>query len=264
MTDLFYSPRLTFARAQYHIADFNKVVTSFVEGRPWTPFIDKDSEPGKHIYKVKFTRDLPEELPCILFDAVNNLRSSLDQAGYAAAIASGKTNPKSTNFPFADDLAGLNNNIDGRGVCKDLPPEIIALFRGFNPYERGDATLWALNKLCNTKKHNALVPGRLSNVAAVVTHDQWSDLAFVVASQGRIGRPVAWDAEKAEMTLMVAAPETQTQITGHFAFHITLGSIDVLARQDARQVLIAMSTVVRNILLRTEGECRRLGFKVGD
>jgi hypothetical protein len=146
------------ARAQHHINVFNAAVQQFADSNPWTHVIEKDFMPGQDLHKLRFTKDLPAILPCILLDAVNNLRSALDQAGYAAALANGKTNPKATNFPFADDFAGLDNNIDRRGVCRDLPAEIVTLFRGCNPHKGGNysATLWGLNKLCNTKKHCAL------------------------------------------------------------------------------------------------------------
>ena len=42
MSDVFHSARLTFDRAQYHIRDFNSVIRSFIDNRPWTEFIDKD------------------------------------------------------------------------------------------------------------------------------------------------------------------------------------------------------------------------------
>jgi hypothetical protein len=87
MAELFDSARLTFIRAQHHISDFNTVVSDFVNNKPWTYFIDKKSQPGEHIHKIRFTQPLPDILPCILFDIVNNLRAVLDQAGYASARA---------------------------------------------------------------------------------------------------------------------------------------------------------------------------------
>jgi hypothetical protein len=51
-----------------------------------------------------------------------------------------------------------------------LPPEIITLFRGIEPYEGGDGRfLWAINKLCNTKKHCALVPIRITGATGKFT-----------------------------------------------------------------------------------------------
>ena len=131
MGNPFDSARLTFGWAQHHIDVFKGIVEGIVNSKAWTQVIDDKSKPGKHIHKIKFVGELPETLPCILFDAANNLRAVLDQAGYAS---------------------------DNRGACEDLPPEITALFRGLKPYNGGNDTLWALHNLCNTKKHCALVP----------------------------------------------------------------------------------------------------------
>jgi hypothetical protein len=53
---------------------------------------------------------------------------------------------------------------------RSLPPEIITHFRGVDPYEGGDGQfLWAINKLCNTKKHCALLPIRINGATAKFT-----------------------------------------------------------------------------------------------
>ena len=91
---------------------------------------------------------------------MNNLRATLDQIGYSAAIARGKINPKSkTNFPFGDDAAGVENVFSKNQAKLSLPPQIMDLFRSVEPYKGGSGQLlWAINKLCNTKKHSTLVP----------------------------------------------------------------------------------------------------------
>jgi hypothetical protein len=89
----------------------------------------------------------------------NNLRASLDQIGYSAATASGKTDPSGTNFPFGEDAAGIENVFKKNRAHLTLPPEIMDLFRSIEPYKGGSGQLlWAVNKLCNTKKHCNLVP----------------------------------------------------------------------------------------------------------
>lgn len=85
MDDLFHSPRLTLARAHHHINEFNETINRFIAEKPWASFVDKDSEVGRDLHKVKLRQQLPEFLPCILFDAT--LRAVLDQVGYASAVA---------------------------------------------------------------------------------------------------------------------------------------------------------------------------------
>jgi hypothetical protein len=78
-------------------------------------------------------------------EIIEALRSALDQAGAACAVLTGKTNPKKSYFPFADSGPELTKVIKGR--CKDLPGEIISLFRSFQPYQGGNDPLWAMNKI---------------------------------------------------------------------------------------------------------------------
>ena len=259
MTDLFYSPRLTFARAQHHIKDFNRVVGDFVHRDTWAHVVDKDSQPGKEIHKIEFLRPTPDTLPCILFDAVNNLRAVLDQAGYAAAVAAGSPSLKAVKFPFGPTETDFRNNL--AGGCKDLPPEIRALFERQNAYEGGNNALWAINEMANAKKHFALIRARIGNVSAAVSHDAGPPPGMAGEFK-KISPAVGWDAEKNEMILIIA--DADADVRGHFAFTVVIDSIKVLARKDARHALYEMSSIVQGILLATEAECRRLGFKISD
>jgi hypothetical protein len=259
MADVFYSPRLTLVRANYHIQNFKALVHSFADGQPWTYIVDRQSQPGKIIHKIKFTQPLPEMLPCILFDAVNNLRAVLDQSGYAAATAAGRANPKKTNFPFGDDPAQLENNIVGRKVCEHLPPEIVSLFRGFEPYERGKGTsLWVLNKLCNSKKHSSLVPLKIGNAIAVFQGDVSGEDWTTSADDTGIG----WNDAEREMTMMIAKAGTNANIRGNLSFQIAIEGVDAVRGQAASAALNNMRDVVERVLSATEAECRRLALKI--
>ena len=251
MGHLFDSARLTFERAQHHIKDFDTAFNAFLADDPWTLLIDRQTEPGRSIFKVYFTRTLPETFPCIVFDAANNLRAVLDQAGYAAALASGKSAPKRTKFPFGNDLAGLNNDIDGYKNCADIPPEVVTLFRNFKPYLGGNDTLWALNKLCNTKKHCALIGLAMNGFTTEI-------ITFADSSTIITNATPTWDPKKFELTLFSVASEIEADIRGNFAFQIAFDGIEALAGQSAISVLNAMSSVVERILVAAEWECRRL------
>jgi hypothetical protein len=68
-----------------------------------TPFTkveqDFDACSTTFVDKVVLVKPLPEEISDVAFDAVNNLRASLDQAGYAVSVAAGGKG-KDTYFPF--------------------------------------------------------------------------------------------------------------------------------------------------------------------
>jgi hypothetical protein len=260
MTDLFYSPRLTLVRAQHHIDDFNTTVRSFSDNQPWTSFIDNESKPGKDIHKIKFTQQLPDDLPCILFDVANNLRAVLDQAGYASALAAKSPLLKATKFPFGPTEEKWRNNL--AGGCKDLPTEIRAIFEGFNAYKGGNDTLWALNEIANTKKHCALVPLRIARGVARF-NAAIPDDAEIGSRVDETGAVRGWDPDKYEMTLLTVPSGLDPHISGHFAFSVAIESIETLAGKQAIGVVEAMRDEVQSVLVATERECRRL-FKLSE
>jgi hypothetical protein len=189
---------LTLRRAQHHIRDFKATFDKFIAEKPWTRFVDKDSDPGKDLLKIKFTQNMPEMLPCILFDAANNLRAVLDQCGYASAVASKSPSLKAIKFPFGPTEQDFRNNL--AGGCKDLLPEIRAIFGNFNAYKGGNDTLWAINEIANANKHLALTPLVANPSATFRGRITIRKLAAKVANPGGVG--IGWDPGKNEITLM--------------------------------------------------------------
>ena len=253
MRDLFASPRLTILRAQHHIYDLNAKINEFVNNQPWSHAIEKDVDRIHDLHKIKFDRRLSADLPNILFDASNNLRSVLDQAGYAAAVGSGNTRLKATKFPFGATEEKWRNNL--AGGCKDLPAEIQTFFASFQSYKGGNDLLWALNELCNTSKHMSLVP-----IGVVRGPMAW----------GRIKHgwrepdlpEIIWNPEKYEITFDRTRPGDILQFDHKKSFTVSVAieSIEAIANQPAIGVLNQMMHIVDSILAGTEAECRRLQF----
>jgi hypothetical protein len=260
MPNVFDSARLTLRRAKFHIDNFNSVIRDFIDRQPWAYVVDRDSKLGEEIHKVVFTSELPEFLPCILFDAASNLRAVLDQAGYAAAVASGKLKPKKCKFPFGDSCAAITLH-GGKpdSNYQDLPKEIFDFFMTFQPYKGGNDRLWAMNKLCNTKKHCKLTTIGLSNAFAnfIASVPDGTKIGRSVDEQGKIR---GWDSERREMTLVTVPTGIDPHILGNFTFDIELGEFEPFAGQHATSVINTMSAVTERILAGTEAECRRLGF----
>jgi hypothetical protein len=256
MPDRFHSPRLTFKRAKHHIRDFERIVTEFKDGQPWTYAIDKESNPVEHIHKIKFQREVPVELSCILFDATNNLRAVLDQCGYAASTAAGRPT-KHIAFPFSNCQANFANRVTGG--CKDLPPEIRDIFEGFKGYLGGDNTLWAINEIANAKKHLALIPLEIGAARATVYLEVQHSMGTTRISNFQ-NDALGWDAAKNEMIVAFTPPVHSIEMRGHFTFDIAIDGIEVLRGQPAVSALNAMSDIVHRVLMATEAECRRLGF----
>jgi hypothetical protein len=149
-------PRRKLSRAKEHVADLDSKVTEFFERPDIYEFVvDPDPQEPKHvIHKMRFKEPLPESFTAITADAVNNLRSALDAACYAIAVAAGATKPRHAAFPFAGSFADFENGMKGR--CKDIPLDLHALFRAYQPYKGGNDALWALNDICVRDKHTLL------------------------------------------------------------------------------------------------------------
>jgi len=239
-------------RAKQQIADLREKINTFSDGRTWTHLVEKDVDGVTDIHKVRFPPNPSREWTHIVFEAVNNLRSALDQIAFNVAILVGKPNAKAAKFPFGPTEADMLNNL--AGGCKDLPPEIRAVFRGFDPYKGGNNVLWALNELVNTNKHKLLIP-----VAMTSTRIQIPDAMNANAFASNVG---TYDASKNEMTLLKVAVGGQhlkynMEITPTIAIDHTE---DIIRGQHPITLLDAMANEIERVGMATEAECRRLGL----
>lgn len=179
----------------------------------------------------------------------NNLRASLDQIGYSAATASGKTDPSGTNFPFGEDAAGIENVFKKNRAHLTLPAEIMDLFRSIEPYKGGSGQLlWAVNKLCNTKKHCNLVPTMVTGAL----------FAALPARSGLGGSN--WMPNEHELILMVVPPEDDPHLSGSFSFTVLVDLVDLIRDKPIVVVLEGAAATVADLLISAEAICQRLGF----
>jgi hypothetical protein len=212
---------------------------------------EPDSDGTAQLFKFKFRVPFPISWTHSAIEALEAMRSVLDQAAYAAAIASGKITPKRTQFPIADSPDELENLIVGRKVCKDVPDEIVAVFRSFKPYKGGNDTLWTLNKLRNSN-HTHLIPVGI----------QWASVRISQSDRSDEITPIDPIFDRAKNEIIFA----RGPIGGHFAFgaqptfFVSFDDIQVTGRKQAIVVRRAAASVVENVMEETETACRRLGF----
>jgi hypothetical protein len=259
MDGLFHSPKLTLARADCHIDEFNEAVCRFNAERPWARFVDKDTDAGRDLHKIRLIKDPPEILSCILFDATNNLRAVLDQLGYASAVAGKSPSLKSIKFPFGSTEEKFRNNV--AGGCKDLPAEIRAIFERFKGYQGGNDPLWATNEIANANKHfalNGLLIARPDAFfsARIEGHGTLQE----IVSPGGAG--IGWDAGKHEITLFAATPGSKADVHANVTASVTIDGIQIQGCDTAPSFLKAARDEVESVLMATEAECRRLGFEI--
>jgi len=195
--DPFDSPKRRLLRAKQHIRDLDLRISKFFKKQPHKGVVERDASGLNEIHKVRLTKSIPSQFADRAAEVVEALRSALDQTGYAVAVLAGAIEPKSAYFPIAEKAADLENVIKGR--CKDLPPDIISLFRSFNPHKGGNDTIWALNRACTVAKHRTLI-----RVGMSVLKIETRGISFLEGGSLPIPK---WDSEKNEVIFGIVGPE---------------------------------------------------------
>jgi hypothetical protein len=251
MDDPFDRARRKLARAGQHLSELDDEVINYSKINPLVEAVEPHPEKPDHsVLKLKLSKPLPTLIVDIASDLVHNLRSALDNAAYAVAVASGRTAPQNAYFPFASSLEHLLKHSLGR--CKDLPMEIQSLFVGFQPYFGGDDVLWTLNEMCNMDKHRMIIP--VGN----------SVVRYGAALEGTgyfsMPEPHIWDREKNEMELLTLGPSAKYNCQFDFSVCVAFNGIKTVDGEPILYVLETLRTKVERILQTIEGESLRLGY----
>jgi len=246
----FASSRSRLARGQCHFRNLARKINAYLKDIRCTSFTQKDAQ-GFEIHKIRIVSGPPIPRDCehIAAEALEAIRSSLDQAAYAAAVCSGKIAPKSALFPIADSAADLENGIKGR--CKDLPPEIVALFRSFKPYKGGNDAIWTMNKLRNMGHANLVAVGAHSSQGLINNAEALGFLEVI---------PAKWDRSKNELAVFRSLPGTQIKYDVELTFDVVFDKIDTIQSTISVSYIDDMALEASKIIRSTEAECRRLGY----
>jgi len=246
----FSSPRMRVARAKKHIGDLDRRIKRFFDAKPYARVTERDVDGLNDVHKVKLTKNFPAGVTSVAAEAIEGLRSALDHAAFATAVLNGVKHSKSAYFPISSSASELDNVIKGR--CKDIPPDIVSLFRSFNPYKGGNDLIWALNTACNTSKHGIIVP---VGMAAAGVHINY----MTMSGSGAIPVPV-WNSEKTEIVFATTGLDTKFQCDLNISFFVAFGDVDGVGGQPAIPLLHAMASEVNRIVLAVEAEAKRTGL----
>jgi hypothetical protein len=255
MSDPFASSKSKLAWAKENLLpDLHRRISEWMNQDPYAKVVEADLKPGWEVHKIKMVKPFPPEIANIVGDLVGNLREALDTAGHSIALAASSPRTKNTAFPFAGDVTQMASSI---GRSADLPKEIQSLFCGFQPYCGGDDLLWALNELCNGKKHKFVTP-----MATVM----WRGSAFA-RGKGRpfsMPDPHVWDSTKNEMVVLKLGPIVVPDATWDYGFDfyplVTISEIPVVTGEPVLGVLYELCLKVESILKAIEAESKRLGI----
>lgn len=247
--DPFESPKRRLRRGKEHARRLEKRIQTFLKKEPYKRVEDVDAE-GFATHAIKFTRDFPDSWVDAAVESIEALRSTLDQAGYAAAILGGVTDPKNAYFPIADKITDLDGVVKGR--CRDIPAEIKTLFRGFDAHEGGNYALWALNKLCGANKHRLLIP--IGALAPSVK------LGSAMLQGGGEIFPPRWNREKHQIEFARINPGGQFKYDAQITFFIGFDEFNGVKPAPAVGVIDLIAAEVGKVITATENKCRETGL----
>ncbi|MGD9540643.1 hypothetical protein [Methylocystis sp.] len=248
MDSPFSSPKALHARAQAHIREFShKAHSQFLDRKPYLRASEMNPHTREQLLKLRFTKEIPPELPCIAFDAINCLRSALDHSVYDASRVIKQADVRFTKFPVGKTRDEAENEFSKPNRAIDVPPCIRDYILDFKPYkEGGNRLLWGLNEIRNAKIHRTLAP-----VGGIIDG--------LGISNGYIGTMVTlseWDAEKNELTYasIQECRDLQLQVSVDIAF----AQSTEMARIPVIGALRDVSSIVASVIDGLEAETARI------
>ncbi len=145
-------------RAKKHVLDLERQLRAFLCTNPYKVGTKRDAESRKLIYYVVSVEPIPECVPLIAGDAIQNLMSALDHLAYQIVCSDTGNKPPNPNwiyFPIADDPTKYEAK--KRGKIEGARQETFDAIDALKPYKGGNDLLWALYRLNNIEKHRLLL-----------------------------------------------------------------------------------------------------------
>lgn len=159
--------RLKLARAHQHLEELRDNIDAFFESPPFRTVLYRD-ESGLNYALIGYLNHwLPEMVPAIIGDCLQNMRVALDHLAWALAESVGEDPPRSTAFPIylgsADFHARTNKGKpagwSGLKKIEAMPNEAQAIIEELQPYHDDDPPghpLGILNEYSRIDRHRTL------------------------------------------------------------------------------------------------------------
>lgn len=114
--------KLKIKRAKEHVADLEQELRAFFDTNPYKIPTKRDPQTHKLIYYVASADPIPECVPLITGDIIQNLMTALDHLAYQLVLSDTGDNPPNRNriyFPIAGDATVYKTEkcrkMEGRG-----------------------------------------------------------------------------------------------------------------------------------------------------
>ncbi len=146
-----------FTRAQEFIIELAAAEAEYRASRPISVGHRIDPINGRVEYFIESVQPIPDQLPVVLGDALNQLVSSLDHVATHLVERTGHVSasrPKRVQFP----IVGSEQDFDRKVtlMMPDVPASTISAIRSLTPW-KGASDLWTLKEANNESKHRNLL-----------------------------------------------------------------------------------------------------------
>ncbi|HTN93991.1 MAG TPA: hypothetical protein VMJ33_05380 [Gallionella sp.] len=248
----FESPLLLIANARENLRQFEIACRAFTANCKYDIFMEQDKD--EVVVKARLKNDkFPGHIRVIGSSILNDMRHALDQAVCDGAIMLGPVNAKNTYFPFAKDYADFN--IQLRGKCKKVRPDLLEFIKNFKPYLGGDDLLWAFNRIAGKNKHQRIL--------AISTNNTLYTDDTMVYREGKIGINL-WNERKNELEVSrtkisnIGDHDNADHMKIEFTLEIVIGEAEVIGGYPAIEVLKDILNKTEGIVLAIKAESERL------
>jgi hypothetical protein len=250
--DPFYSAGLRISRAQEHLETLEAQVSSFFAEKPYTHIVEADPNGTHEIHKIRVTKPFPFRWRILATEIIEHLRAALDHAVWTTAyLSTGNPNVEFAAFPFSNNSANFENRM--RGLCKDVPSEIQALLKTFEPYKEGNDLLYMLNDMCNLSKHALIAFVGCATASGQIKGAGWTSPVEFYEAHG-------WDRAKHEIPYARVRRGSHFQHEVDFRIYVSIEHREIITGEPATLVFDAMGREVDAICSAIIAESRKIGL----
>lgn len=156
VSDKLRGVRLKIERAKKHVSDLQPVIDAFRKSNPYKIDAQHDPQTRRLIYRIVSMEPVPDDIPIIVGDAVQCLRSALDHLAYQLwLIGSLAGNGRRVQFPI---FSAQKQKTDFPAEIQGMGQPVVDAFDALQPYKGGKGNqFWVLSELNNADKHRLLV-----------------------------------------------------------------------------------------------------------
>ena len=246
-------------RANKHISDLEPEWRSFSSGGAYSILFKDDTDKRERSYYLAVAKDIPQIIPLIAGDALQNLRSVLDHLAYhLVAVGTGQQGPfPRTYFPICESATEYKSESPRK--VKGMRQDAIDAIDAIEPYRGGAGhILWQLHRLNNIDKHRLLltVYGQLSS------HRLLPSQRMQMVERYLIGNPSGTPRDLSRVNIMpsrgvfrlkegdvlLTVPTSELEDYMNFVLDVSFGEPQIVQGDSVSTTLQRMAQFVETIL----------------